>query len=85
MKKVIKHLPRWTNGLAGLLLFAIGLMGYASPEWFFTAKYDVMMPSSQSKTILRVMMGFMAKIGTLWLWASFSLKIKFVSYTQRVF
>lgn len=74
MKKVKKHLPRWTNGLAGPLLFAIGLMGYASPEWFFTDKYDVMMPSSQSKTILRVMMGFMATIGTLWLWASFQLK-----------
>ena len=44
-------------------------MGYASPEWFFTDKYDVMIPSSQSKTILRVMMGYMATIGTLWLWA----------------
>ena len=63
----MKHLPIIINLFAGLLLLVLGLAGYASPEWFFTDKYDVLMPSPQSKTILRVMMGFMAVMGTLWL------------------
>ena len=46
------------------------LTGYASPEWFFTHKYDVIMPTPQSKTILRVMMGFLAVMGVMWLAAS---------------
>ena len=65
----MKHLPISINFLAGILLLIIGLAGYASPEWFFTQKYDVIMPTPQSKTILRVMMGFMAVMGTLWLTA----------------
>lgn len=63
----MKHLPITINLFAGILLLVLGLAGYASPEWFFTDKYDVLMPSPQSKTILRVMMGFMAVMGTLWL------------------
>lgn len=63
----MKHLPISINFLAGILLLIIGLAGYASPEWFFTQKYDVIMPTPQSKTILRVMMSFMAVMGTLWL------------------
>ena len=63
----MKHLPISINFLAGILLLILGLAGYASPEWFFTQKYDVIMPTPQSKTILRVMMGFMAVMGTLWL------------------
>ena len=74
MKKRKQNLPQWINALAGLLLLVLGIMGYASPEWFFTQKYDVLMPSSQSKTILRVMMGFMATTGFLWVWAAFQLK-----------
>ena len=74
MKKGKQNLPQWINALAGLLLLVLGIMGYASPEWFFTQKYDVLMPSSQSKTILRVMMGFMATIGFLWVLAAFQLK-----------
>ncbi|MGB1449265.1 MAG: DUF4345 family protein [Flavobacteriaceae bacterium] len=65
----MKHLPSIINFIAGLLLLILGLTGYASPEWFFTEKYDVLMPSAQSKTILRVMMGFMAVMGVLWLTA----------------
>ena len=65
----MKHLPISINFLAGILLLILGLAGYASPEWFFTQKYDVIMPTPQSKTILRVMMGFMAVMGTLWLTA----------------
>jgi hypothetical protein len=57
----VKHLPTIINFTAGLLLLMLGLVGYASPEWFFTHKYDVLMPSPQSRTILKVMMG------TLWL------------------
>ena len=67
----MKHLPTLINFSAGLLLFVLGLVGYASPEWFFTQKYDVIMPSPQSKTILRVIMGFMATMGAIWLAASF--------------
>ena len=63
----MKHLPISISFLAGILLLILGLAGYASPEWFFTQKYDVIMPTPQSKTILRVMMGFMAVMGTLWL------------------
>lgn len=63
----MKHLPLLINFTAGLLLLILGLAGYASPEWFFTQKYDVLMPTPQSKTILRVMMGFMAVMGALWL------------------
>ena len=63
----MKHLPLLINFLAGLLLLILGLSGYASPEWIFTQKYDVLMPTPQSKTILRVMMGFMAVMGALWL------------------
>lgn len=63
----MKHLPIIINLFAGILLLVLGLAGYASPEWFFTDKYYVLMPSPQSKTILRVMMGFMAVMGTLWL------------------
>ena len=63
----MKHLPITINFLAGVLLLFLGLTGYASPEWFFTHKYDVIMPTPQSKTILRVMMGFMAVMGVLWL------------------
>lgn len=74
MKKGKQNLSQWINALAGLLLLVLGIIGYASPEWFFTQKYDVLMPSSQSKTILRVMMGFMATIGFLWVWAAFQLK-----------
>ena len=58
----MKHLPLLINFIAGLLLLILGLSGYAAPEWFFTHKYDVLMPTPQSKTILRVMMGFMAVI-----------------------
>jgi len=67
----MKHLPTLINFSAGLLLFVLGFVGYASPEWFFTQKYDVIMPSPQSKTILRVLMGFMATMGAIWLAASF--------------
>ncbi|MEN8853006.1 MAG: DUF4345 family protein [Candidatus Arcticimaribacter sp.] len=63
----MKHLPTIINFTAGLLLLMLGLAGYASPDWFFTHKYDVLMPSPQSRTILRVMMGFMAVMGALWL------------------
>ena len=63
----MKHLPLLINFTAGLLLLILGLAGYATPEWFFTQKYDVLMPTPQSKTILRVMMGFMAVMGALWL------------------
>mgnify|MGYP000102335399 FL=1 len=63
----MKHLPLLINFTAGLLLLILGLAGYAAPEWFFTQKYDVLMPTPQSKTILRVMMGFMAVMGALWL------------------
>lgn len=63
----MKHLPITINFLAGVLMLFLCLTGYASPEWFFTQKYDVIMPTPQSKTILRVMMGFMAVMGTLWL------------------
>ena len=65
----MKHLPLLINFTAGLLLLILGLAGYAAPEWFFTQKYDVLMPTPQSKTILRVMMGFMAVMGALWLFA----------------
>lgn len=63
----MKHLPLLINFTAGLLLLILGLAGYAAPEWFFTQKYDVLTPTPQSKTILRVMMGFMAVMGALWL------------------
>ena len=63
----MKHLPLLINFTAGLLLLILGLAGYAAPEWFFTQKYDVLMPTPQSKTILRVMMGFIAVMGALWL------------------
>ena len=63
----MKHFPSIINFLAGTLLFVLGISGYASPEWFFTQKYDVLMPTAQSTTILRVMTGFMATIGVLWL------------------
>lgn len=63
----MKQLPSIINFTAGLLLLILGLAGYASPEWFFTEKYDVLTPSPQSKTILRVMMGFMAVMGVIWL------------------
>lgn len=63
----MKYLPLLINFTAGLLLLILGLAGYAAPEWFFTQKYDVLMPTPQSKTILRVMMGFMAVMGALWL------------------
>ena len=63
----MKHLPLLINFTAGLLLLILGLAGYASPEWFFTQKYDVLTPTPQSKTILKVMMGFMAVMGALWL------------------
>lgn len=66
----MKHLPSLINFLAGLLLFILGLSGYAAPEWFFTRKYDVLMPTPESKTILRVMMGFMATIGGVLLGAT---------------
>ena len=56
----MKHLPLLINFTAGLLLLILGFAGYAAPEWFFTQKYDVLTPTPQSKTILRVMMGFMA-------------------------
>jgi len=36
MKKGKQNLPQWINALAGLLLLVLGIMGYASPEWFFT-------------------------------------------------
>ena len=65
----MKHLPLLINFTAGLLLLILGLAGYAAPEWFFTQKYDVLMPTPQSKTILRVMMGLMAVMGALWLFA----------------
>lgn len=65
----MKNLPLLINFTAGLLLLILGLAGYAAPEWFFTQKYDVLMPTPQSKTILRVMMGFMAVMGALWLFA----------------
>ena len=55
--------------LAGTLLFLLGLIGFFNPEWFFTEKYDLITPTPQSKTILRVMMGFMATVGLLWLMA----------------
>jgi hypothetical protein len=55
------------NFSAGLLLLILGVSGYFSPEWFFTEKYDVLMPSVQSHTILRVMMGFMTTIGIFWI------------------
>ena len=63
----MKHLPLLINFTAGILLLILGLAGYAAPEWFFTQKYDVLTPTPQSKTILRVMMGFMAVMGALWL------------------
>lgn len=63
----MKHLPLLINFTAGLLLLILGLAGYAAPEWFFTQKYDVLTPTPQSRTILRVMMGFMAVMGALWL------------------
>ena len=63
----MKHLPLLINFTAGLLLLILGLAGYAAPEWFFTQKYDVLTPTPKSKTILRVMMGFMAVMGALWL------------------
>ena len=63
----MKHFPSLINFSAGTLLFVLGVTGYASPEWFFTQKYDVLMPTAQSTTILRVMMGFMATIGVAWL------------------
>lgn len=66
----MKHFPSIINFSAGTLLFVLGVSGYASPEWFFTQKYDVLMPTAQSITILRVMMGFMATIGVTWLIAS---------------
>ena len=58
------------NFSAGGFLFILGIMGYIYPEWFFQEKYDVLMPTPQSTTILQVMMGFMATIGLLWLWAT---------------
>ena len=63
----VKHLPTIIKFTAGLLLLMLGLAGDASPEWFFAHEYDVLMPSPQSRTILRVMMGFMAVMGTIWL------------------
>ena len=44
----MKHLPLLINFIAGLLLLILGLSGYAAPEWFFTHKYDVLMPTPQS-------------------------------------
>ena len=41
----MKHLPLLINFTAGLLLLILGLAGYAAPEWFFTQKYDVLMPT----------------------------------------
>jgi hypothetical protein len=55
------------NFCTGLLLFVLSLFGYLSPEWFFTEKYDVIITTSQSATILRVMMGFMTTVGGLWI------------------
>jgi len=43
-----------------------------SSQWLFNQKYDVLMPTPKSVTILRVMMGFMGTIGLLWLAACFS-------------
>lgn len=65
---------RIINLTAGVLLFILGLVGFFIPEWFFTAKYDVLTPTPQAKTILRVMMGFMATIGALWLFSVFVLQ-----------
>ena len=66
------------NFSAGGFLFILGIMGYIYPEWFFQEKYDVLMPTPQSTTILRVMMGFMAEIGLLWLWVT-----RFLSEQRR--
>ena len=55
------------NFCTGLLLFVLSLFGYLSPEWFFTEKYDVIITTPQSATILRVMMGFMTTVGGLWI------------------
>ncbi|MGC6423035.1 MAG: DUF4345 family protein [Flavobacteriaceae bacterium] len=63
-------IARSVNVIAGALLLVLGGVGYVSPEWFFTEKYDVLTPTPQSKTILRVMMGFMTTMGLLWLVAS---------------
>lgn len=68
------------NFSAGGFLFILGIMGYIYPEWFFQEKYDVLMPTPQSTTILRVMMGFMATIGLLWLWAT-----RYLSGQRRFF
>ena len=67
----MRHLPFIINFCAGAFFLVLGLSGYASPHWFFNQKYDVLMPTPQSATILRVMMGFMGTIGLLWLAASF--------------
>ena len=68
----MRHLPFIINFCAGALFLVLGISGYASPHWFFNQKYDVIMPTPQSVTILRVMMGFMGTIGLLWLAACFS-------------
>lgn len=71
MNKFNRTLPQIINFSAGLLLFVLGLMGYFNPEWFFTEKYDIVTPTAQSRTILRVMMGFMTTVGAFWLYAFF--------------
>jgi len=67
MNKFNRTLPQIINFSAGLLLFVLGLIGYFNPEWFFTEKYDIVTPTAQSRTILRVMMGFMTTVGAFWL------------------
>lgn len=67
----MKHLPTFINLCAGFFLIILGTVGYFSPEWFFTQKYDVLMPTPQSTTILRVMMGFMATVGGIWFVVTF--------------
>ena len=48
----------------------LGVARYFPPDWFFGHKYDVRIPSPQSITILRVLMGFMATIGGVLLGAT---------------
>ena len=63
----MKYLPSVINFFTGAFLFLLGLIGYVMPEWFFSQKHEVQMPTPQSVTILRVMMGFMATTGVIWL------------------
>lgn len=73
----MKHLPSIINFSAGLLLLILVTAGYFSPHWFFGQKYDVIMPTPQSITILRVMMEFMATVGGIWL------AVTVVTFDQR--